>query len=615
MNLILRPRFFTCLVVAACFVLSGTIAQADVVALYLFDEGSGTLAGDSSNYGNDGALKGYLWDTGLGHTDWNDDPASAPAWVAGVRGGALSFTHANAASPYVNMAVEISHDASLSLGSTFTVTFWANPSTDTALNSYSRILYKPGSYYVQTDNQPGDNDLYVWNDNGITGVNAGVTGPMTLGAWHHYAIVWNNPTLTLYIDGIQADQVTGSNDPSASGSPLLIGRDTGGGQDFYGLLDEVAVFNEALDGGDVALAMSGDFSSFLGGGPPMPPAGEIVGLWQFDEGSGTTTADATIYANDGTLNGYSGPEDAGVQDVTALPTWTTGVYGGALQFTPDLTNPGKDAVVEIPEDDVHDLVDRFTYMCWANPTGDGGGGPLCTYGYLFQKQGAYYFQLDNAPGDNDLYVWNDDGFAGINTGVTGPSIPDAWHHYTFTFDDGTLTLYIDGVQADQVTGITGRPTIATGARGIIIGRDRFRNASDYHGAMDDVALFDYALDGTEIATAMSGDFSPWLLAQLPTDGTETLTVGEGDDICLTVPYPGTATSGDFTWTFTPAGGGAPQVLSGETDVSLCLTDLQAATHTVTLNVVPGMPLGSLLGLGAIAAGLAAAGAQMLRRKK
>ena len=60
----------------ACFVLVVSMAgnaSADLVAHWRFDEGSGTVAIDSSGNGNDGTLKGD------------------PQWVAGMYGAALEF--------------------------------------------------------------------------------------------------------------------------------------------------------------------------------------------------------------------------------------------------------------------------------------------------------------------------------------------------------------------------------------------------------------------------------------------------------------------------------------------------------------------------------------------
>jgi len=50
----------------------------------------------------------------------------------------------------------------------------------------------------------------------------------------------------------------------------------------------------------------------------LPPPGDLVGLWHFDEGVGTIASDSSGNGNDGTL----------VND----PQWVTGMFGNALSF-------------------------------------------------------------------------------------------------------------------------------------------------------------------------------------------------------------------------------------------------------------------------------------------
>ncbi|MCJ7673795.1 MAG: hypothetical protein MUO33_01430, partial [Sedimentisphaerales bacterium] len=51
-------------------------------------------------------------------------------------------------------------------------------------------------------------------------------------------------------------------------------------------------------------------------GQPVDP--NLVGWWKLDEASGTTAADSSGNAHNGTLNGN--------------PQWVTGYFGGALEF-------------------------------------------------------------------------------------------------------------------------------------------------------------------------------------------------------------------------------------------------------------------------------------------
>src|SRR5690349_13286390 len=66
-------------------------------------------------------------------------------------------------------------------------------------------------------------------------------------------------------------------------------------------------------------------------------AAPAVGLWRFNEGSGTNAADSSGFGNNGTLTGENGN----------VPAWVAGQagFGGALRFT----NDGLDhAYVDIP---------------------------------------------------------------------------------------------------------------------------------------------------------------------------------------------------------------------------------------------------------------------------
>jgi murein DD-endopeptidase MepM/ murein hydrolase activator NlpD len=79
-----------------------------------------------------------------------------------------------------------------------------------------------------------------------------VTWPAGIGAgtWHHLAVTRSGNVFAMYLDGQAGPQLNaGGEDPSGT---LRIGKDTfdaaadGGGRQFYGLLDDVAVFGTAL---------------------------------------------------------------------------------------------------------------------------------------------------------------------------------------------------------------------------------------------------------------------------------------------------------------------------------------------------------------------------------
>ena len=193
------------------------------------------------------------------------------------------------------------------------------------------------------------------------------------------------------------------------------------------------------------------------------PAGTIS-YWKLDETSGTTVFDSYVY-NDGLNYGATINQ--------------TGRVGTAYGFD------GVDDYVKIPDSSTLDLPSSFTYELW-----------------IYPNQVSY--QKGLIMKDNSLYIKHDSRFiVGVNTdsepfdwfttsdGITA----NAWHHCVFTRDGATSTgkLYIDGVLKATRT-ITGNWLVsAYDMKFGWSGSDEY-----YNGKMDEVAIYDHALLGTEI---------------------------------------------------------------------------------------------------------------------
>ncbi len=102
------------------------------------------------------------------------------------------------------------------------------------------------AYFKKTPGSPPDLVLQV----GSSSIIAATT--IKAGTWHHLAAVRKNNVYKIYLDG---SQIGNSIAVPASGIPngtLRLGKDTfnaaldGGGSQFYGLLDDVAIFDSAL---------------------------------------------------------------------------------------------------------------------------------------------------------------------------------------------------------------------------------------------------------------------------------------------------------------------------------------------------------------------------------
>ncbi len=130
--------------------------------------------------------------------------------------------------------------------------------------------------------------------------------------------------------------------------------------------------------------------------------------------------------------------------------------------------------------------------------------------------------------------------------------------------------------------------------------------------------------------------SPGYMILTPVQGgvvtEESFTAVLGGSICFTVQNPGTAGDGDFTWTFTPQGGGSSTVLPAEDTETVCLVSVgyadagtyvasfddgskAPATFTVTLSIEQPSPAAGFIGLGIVSGVLAMSGVLGLRRRK
>ena len=232
----------TALMVAFLFVSlthAKVVENVPPVGVWLFEEGKGTVAKDSSEglNKNDGTLKG------------------AVKWVKGKFGSGLEFS--GKAADYV----EIPNSESLGMTEQMTVVLWFK--TEKAMKEADKWAdrqvvigkhyteYEIGLYplgFVHTYTNKGDGKGY---DEGIMASMKGkVDDDWKLGTWYHFAWTLNGKKEVAYVNGIKIGEFEKANaNTMALKNPLEIGRRVGGGLPFTGTVDEVAVFNVALNAG------------------------------------------------------------------------------------------------------------------------------------------------------------------------------------------------------------------------------------------------------------------------------------------------------------------------------------------------------------------------------
>ena len=87
----------------------------------------------------------------------------------------------------------------------------------------------------------------------------------------------------------------------------------------------------------------------------------------------------------------------------------------------------------------------------------------------------------------------DPGFTTLRT--TASISRDTWHHVAFSFDNGAVTAWIDGVQETLTT--DGGGSVA-GEEAFVLGAATTAGASGFSGAFDDVSFFHGVLNQSEV---------------------------------------------------------------------------------------------------------------------
>ncbi len=160
----------------------------------------------------------------------------------------------------------------------------------------------------------------------------------------------------------------------------------------------------------------------------------------------------------------------------------------------------------------------FTIGAWINPTSvpnATSGGMITFWGNQSNNQ-ANGFRLNGDSGTRHFFWANDtDRSLGMNIlpDTTGPN-GDGWHQLTVTWDGTNLTQYLNGAQLGAPAPHAGVNVVGANFR---IGNRL--NAEYFHGLIDEVSIWNVALDAATIAAGYNSPIaasdpmvSPFLVA-------------------------------------------------------------------------------------------------------
>jgi len=374
---------------------AGPAAPADppLIAHYPFDEGSGTVAADTSG-GHTGALQGSAgWARGIvGSSDLALDGRGG---FVDVPGAVIDTTRSFTVSAWVRLSATQGYQTFVSEDGAQVSAFYLQFRDDTRRFAFTRIT----------------------TDAVAPGTFASATFAPRTNTWYFLTGVYDAPAqaLRLYVNGAFQQSVAFTAPWRAPGD-LVIGRGKFAGNlvDFVGgQIDDVRIHDGVLSPRAIGtLATSG--------------------RWRFDEGAGASAADATGHGHTGTLAGGAG--------------WTAGVDGPHALA---LAGGGQEADVADPVLATDETLSVSAWVKLRDVTGaqtfvsvDGDQASTLSL-ELRGDTGRFAFTRTAADAA---------GAPATSATATAPPIAGAWYHLAAVSDRaaGTLSLYVDGTLQQTV---------------------------------------------------------------------------------------------------------------------------------------------------------------------
>ncbi len=305
--------------------------NAGAVGWWRFDEGSGTVASDSSGNGNNGVIYGA-------------------SWVTGVYGGALSFDRTAGTHLDIN-----NYFTQVGSGDYAFALWFYHTGSDSSNELFAQRDNPDGTVNLIDAYHVSDGPIYFNVYNGGTAAHQTVRSSVSVSnnAWHFLVVGRSDSTMFMYVDGVNvasSPSVTG-NVPTIA-NPFRVG--TSSGYHTYGwtgYIDELQFYNRALSASDVQnLIQNGpsSVSSFASSYTAKIPAGTTQVIttlsWQGTGGINATVispsqtyteAQIPVYQKTtySTANGATAMLNIKRLSVTVSPTVADQIWNISLAFS------------------------------------------------------------------------------------------------------------------------------------------------------------------------------------------------------------------------------------------------------------------------------------------
>ena len=482
------------------------ISTLNLVSEWKFDDGTGFNVVDSSGSGYHGEILGQRTGTEYDFTNNSNDGTAtggASYTSSGVIGGAYDF---DGSDDYISLGSKI--DTSTFSGwSAFT---WAKYDSSSIGNDY---IFGGYALYHNTGN------LKHYDGSSV----AISTSSFPSETWTHVGVTCDNSTgiLTLYFNGTNDSSHSIDCDYSHANRISVVGAYTGtSGNQFQGSLDEVMIFDRALNSTEVSNIYNNQSTRFYPSGTQKFKF-EVVGngnntinfsiptyqnylnsnistrIKHWDISKGYNFSDIAGSSNNlvayWTMDYYN---STGIHDNTSINNYgefkganfgtsnlTQGVYNYSLDFD------GVDDYLDLGNDVSLNLSNALTYSIWFK-TSEG-------------SQEYLIYAGEETTGKRRIVSFSSGNIAfntyGNTLTTSGTYNDDVWHHLVVTSNStGYAEIYVDGTLDNDGT-MTNYNPYDVSVNGVFIGKDDDLIGLEYfNGSLDEVMIYNRSLTASEI---------------------------------------------------------------------------------------------------------------------
>ncbi len=222
-----------------------------LVGWWQFEEGSGTVAKDSTSHGNNGTLNG------------------GPQWVPGYSGGALKF---DGTDDYLDCGKDTSLDLTA-----WTIALWLNMAQNKDYNALVVKGLDAAENYEFLGFANGSLHMPIAMEGGTrTYVNT-AAGVIPVGEWAHFTYSYSSTTgRRVYKDGSLVYSDAPSGTPQATTEVLTIGNERPMTRFTNGTMDDVRIYNRVLTAGQVKAVATGGVPVYGKAEAPSPADGALA---------------------------------------------------------------------------------------------------------------------------------------------------------------------------------------------------------------------------------------------------------------------------------------------------------------------------------------------------